>query len=215
MAESKKGNAEESQVISQEKKGFRQGWPAWLKQMPRLRFPPPDDNFQLIDAQRMEAFLATVDPKAAERIRSDLGYMEYELLRLFRKRDYEASRQQNRYRLFQISYVMLATLSALVGSLLALSLSGNRDLTPWLGFIETIVALVANFLATISGREPPLQLYMTNRRRAELLRREYFRYLMDLPPFDEVKGYEREMMLSRRAADINRGNIPDTEPARQ
>ena len=204
----------ESTPVSQERKGFRQGWPAWLRQMPRLRFPPPDDNFQLIDAHRLEEFLRTVEPKAADRIRSDIGHMEYELLRLFRARDYEASRQQNRYRLYQITYVLLAAFSTLVGSLLALSLNSSPGLTPWLAFAETIVALVAIFLATISGREPPLQLYMTNRRRAELLRREYFRYLMDLPPYDAVSGYEREMLLSRRAADINRGTTPDTEPTR-
>jgi hypothetical protein len=71
------------------------------------------------------------------------------------------------------------------------------------------VALLATFLATISGRESPLPIWLNNRRRAEQLRREYFRYLMNLPPYDSIEGYQRQMAASRRAADINRGVFPE------
>ena len=50
---------------------------------------------------------------------------------------------------------------------------------------------------------------MSNRRRAEQLRREYFRFLTRMPPYDEVTGYRRRMLLSKRVADINRGMHPD------
>jgi hypothetical protein len=65
------------------------------------------------------------------------------------------------------------------------------------------------FLATISGRSAPLPNWLNNRRRAEHLRREYFRFLMHLPPYDEPVVYKRQELLSERAADINRGVNPD------
>lgn len=195
--------------VSQQSPKFREGWPSWAKQLPRLRFPPPDPTFQLIDLARMREALKDADPQAVQRIERDIAFLEHELLRLFRERDYEAAVQQNRYRLYQISYILLAALATLIGSLQTLALNANRQLLPWFAFAETLVALLATFLATISGREPPLPLYLNNRRRAESLRREYFRYLMNMPPYDSVDGPDRRMMLSARAADINRGVFPD------
>ena len=151
-----------------------------------------------------------IDAAAIKRIETDMQFLEAELLRLFRDRDYEASMQQNRYRLVQIGYIVLAALATLFGSLQALALnSADNRLLPWMAFAETLVALIVTFLATVSGREPPLPLYLTNRRRAESLRREYFRYLMNLPPYDSVEGPQRRVMLSSRSADINRGVFPD------
>lgn len=200
--------------VTQEKRHFRDGWPIWLRQMPRLKFNPPNDKFELIDPGKLEAFLKTVDTEAAQRIRADIQHLDYELLRLFRRRDYEAKLHQNRYRLYQLAYIALAAFATLIGALLALSLNARPELVPWLAFAETVVALMTAYLATISGREPPLPLWMSNRRRAEYLRREYFRYLMNLAPYDEVHGYEREMLLSRRAADINRGSRPGNREGR-
>jgi hypothetical protein len=211
---SKETSQPQEAPITQERRGFREGWPVWLRQMPRLKFPPMSEDFQLIAPDKLEAFLQTVDAEAAERIRSDIKHMEYELLRLFRRRDYEAKLHQNRYRLYQLGYTALATLAMLIGSVLALSLNSWPAMVPWLAFAETVVALMTTFLATISGREPPQTLWLTNRRRAEYLRREYFRYLMNLSPYDAVRGYEREMLLSRRAADINRGSRPGDEEGR-
>ena len=192
-------------LVSQEKVGFRQRWPIWLKKMPRLRFPPPKEHFQLLDPKQLEEILKDADQPVVDGVRADVRHMEYELLRLFRERDYEAKYQQNRYYLYQIAYILLAFLATLIGSLLALSLKSNPGIVPWLAFAETLVALLTTYLATLSGREPPLPLWLNNRRRAEAMRREYFRYLLNLSPYDEVTGYEREMKLSRRAADINRG----------
>lgn len=209
--------AEDAAPTSQERRGFRQNWPVWLKHFPRLKFPPPNDDYQLIDLKKMQDFFRSsdIDPEAVKRIEHDIEFLEHELLRLFRERDYEAKYQQNRYRLFQLTYILLATTATLIGSLLALSLNGNANLVPLFGFAETVVALLTTYIANISGREPPMQLWMSHRRRAEHLRREYFRYLMDLEPYDTLNGYEREMLLSRRAAIINRGETPDNNPQKQ
>jgi hypothetical protein len=211
MTETKQREAKPQQevAVTQERRGWRAGWPAWLRQMPRLKFPPPNEDFQLIPEDELNKFLQTVDAEAAARIEADIKHMDYELLRLFRRRDYEAKLHQNRYRLYQIGYIVLAATATLIGSLMALALNARPELVPWLAFCETIIALLTTFLATISGREAPLPMWMSNRRRAEYLRREYFRYLMNLPPYNAVTGYEREMLLSRRAADINRGSRPD------
>jgi len=55
---------------------------------------------------------------------------------------------------------------------------------------------------------------LVNRRASEQLRREFFRYLAHLPPYDRLDGYRRKLTLSQRSADINRGVYPqDVTPA--
>ena len=196
-----------NQPVSQGK-STRSRWPIWAKQLPYLRIPPASPNFQLIDPLALDTVLQGADPAEIKRIKEDIAFTEHELLRLFRQQDREAAVQQNRYRLYQISYILLSALATLIGSLQALTLAGRRELMPWFAFGETLVALSATFLATIAGREPPLVLYLNSRRRAESLRREYFRFLMNLPPYDSVTGPQRRMLLSSRAADVNRGVFP-------
>jgi len=196
--------------VTQEGKAFRKNWPSWLKQMPRLNFPPLSEDFELIERKQLIGVLKEIkaDQAAVKRVVDDLKYLDSELMRLFRERDYEAKSQQNRYRLYQILYMVLAALATLIGALIALFLEIRPSLVPLLALGETFVALITTYLATISGREPPLPLWLENRRRAETLRREYFRYLANVEPYDEVDGYEREMLVSRRAAEINRGFFP-------
>jgi len=209
MAQSTTTTKTQDEPISQQKKGFREGWPAWMKQLPRTSFPPPSGDFQLIQPEAVEELLAKSTPEVRQRIQEDLVFLDRELLRLFKERDYNASLQQNRYRSLQLGYMVLAALAALIGSFQALTLIDNPNATAIFAFVETIVAAFVAFLATISGREPPMSLWLLNRRRAEYLRREYFRYLVNLPPYNEVSGYERRMLLSERAANINRGFFPD------
>jgi len=194
----------------------RAHWPAWMQDLPQLHFRPetPDVISPLIDADELDEILKGADPAAAARIREDVKFLEYELLRLFRQRDHGAKKQQNRYRKYQIGYVALAALATLIGSCQAIALSSSPESMPVWAFGETAVALVATFLATLGGREAPLPLWIVNRRRAEQLRREYFRFIANLPPYDSVEGYRRSMLLARRAAEINRGDIPQ-EPASQ
>lgn len=198
--------------ISQGNRRFRQNWPQWAKQLPRFRnFPPMDESFQLIDRQKLDELFKRkgINQQSARRVHEDIEFMDYELLRLFRQRDHDASYHQNRYRLFQFWYIILATIATFIGGLLALALNANPNLVPWLAFAETVIALATTFIAAVSGREPPLPLWMENRRKAEFLRREYFRYLANLEPYSDRTGYERQQLLSRRAARINRGDFPE------
>src|SRR5438094_10347182 len=91
--------------ISQQNSEFRANWPSWAKQLPQLKFPTPNPTFELIDRTKLRAILKDADPDVVKRIEGDLQFLENELLRLFRDRDYEAALQQNRYRLYQIMYI--------------------------------------------------------------------------------------------------------------
>lgn len=206
----------EEQVITQEKAGFRAHWPHWARQLPRRSFPDnPRADYQLIDRQKMRALLKDADPEALRRLDADIDFLDHELLRLFRQRDHQAAFQQNRYRLYQIGFIVLATFATLIGSLQALTLGSVPDWVPLLAFIETLIALGTTYLATISGRESPLPMWLSNRRRAEHLRREYFRFLMNIPPYNDLDAIQRRLMLSQRAAEINRGFYPETDGSSQ
>jgi len=210
--EPKREKPEELSVSTQDRKRFYRWQPAWIKQLPRWRFDTaPDPNYQLIDKNKLAAVLAKVDKEAAKHIEDDIAFLDKELLRLFRERDYEASLHQNRYRRLQIGFMGLAAIATVLGGLQGIFLSGSPDLVPKLALAETIIALTTIFLATISGRIPSLPLWLQNRRRAETMRREYFRYLMRTKPYDidTMEDYERKLLLSTRAANINRGIYPD------
>lgn len=198
----------EIEPIHQGEQRFRDGYPEWIRQLPRLRFPPLDEDFQLIKRDELQKLLASVEPDVAQRIVDDIDYMDHELLRLFRERDYQASYHQNRYRLYQVMYIVLAAAASVTGALMALSLSARPEIIPILAIIEVFIAATTTYLATVGSRPPPLATWLDNRRRAEYLRREYFRYLANLPPYDGETGYMREMLLATRAARINQGNDP-------
>lgn len=185
--------------------------PAWWRQLPRFRsFNKFDDSFQLLNPGQLETMLRNVEPEIADRIRRDIEVLDHEVLRLFRRLDYEAARQQNRFRRVQLEYAFLALVATILGSIMALTLESNPHLTPVLGFGETAVALLTAFIVTITSDEPPQQLWLQNRLRAEHLRREYFRYLMRLAPYDAITDdFDRESLLAKRAADINRGFFPE------
>ncbi len=197
---------------TQAKTDHRKNWPEWMKQLPRLKFAmQPNQDYQLIDRNSKAWQEATqgMNPESLAKIEEDIEFLEYELLRLFRERDYKAAFNQNLYRVYQIAFMLLASAATIIGGLQGLSIGTNPNLVPILALLETVVALFTTYLATLSGREPPLPLWINNRRRAEYLRREYFRFLANLPPYDTLDGYKRKQLLSERAADINRGMYPD------
>jgi hypothetical protein len=189
----------------------RNRWPVWMRELPYLRFPPaPDKNFQLLDPQMLDQILQFADPDVAQQIRNDIKFLDYEVLRLFRERDFEAKRQQNRYRLFQIAYVLLTSLASIFGVLAIAALVTSVIYVPLFLFLETLIALMATFLASVSGRDAPFPQWISNRRRAERLRQEYFRFLMRMSPYDTMPDViQRRVLVSSRAADINRGVYPD------
>ena len=190
---------------------FRRHLPVWLREMPRygpFRPAAPDPDFSLLDPDLLEHVLRGVPEAVRQEIYEDVDFLEYELMRLFRERDHRAKVQQNRYRRQQINFLLLAILSTLIGSLQLITLANQPEQMPVFAFLETFVALLTAFLAAIGGREPPQEQWLLNRRRAEELRREYFRFLTRVPPYDEVNGYQRRMLLAQRAAEINRGLQP-------
>jgi hypothetical protein len=197
-----------AQPITQEKH-HRKGWPAFAKDLPRWRIIPNPD-FQLIPPDRLAQKLRDVDAAVADSIREDIQYLDKELLRLFRERDTEAKVNQNRYRQFQIIYIILALAATVIGGLQGLA-STHHSWLAWAAFAETVVALSATFVAALSGNDPPLPRWISNRRKTEGMRQEYFRYLMHAAPYDLEDAAHRELLLAQRAAEINRGNYPDTK----
>lgn len=198
--------------ITQEKPDWRKHQPAWMQQLPRLRFPPLNANFQLIDRQRLDEVMAGIDPVSVARIKEDLQFLEEKVMPYFRTHDHQAKYQQNRYRLYQIGYIALSAIATLTGSIQALALSQKPPiLAPFFAFLETCVALAATYLATLSSREPPFNLWLVHRRRAESLRQEYFRYLLNMVPYEQLDGIARRHALAQRAADINRGVFQDPQ----
>lgn len=190
---------------------FKRSKSALIQELPYFRrVPPLDENFTLIKDADLQALFERdkIDPAVAEQIRADLKFLDHELLRLFRNRDHNAKLHQNRYRLYQILYIILAAAAGTLGALQAVVINSNPGLVPWIAFVETIIAAIVTFLATLSGRESSFPLWLNNRRSAELMRREFFRFLVHLPPYDKLDGYQRRVTLSQRAADINRGVYP-------
>lgn len=195
-------------VTSMGRNNFRKGMPEWVRQLPIIRLKY-QENFRLIEPADLEKMLADVSEETKTHILEDMKTLEKELLWMFRERDYGAKEQQNRYRSYQIGFMLLASLATLIGALQAITLDAYPTWLPWFAFAETIVALFTTFIATVQGNRPPLQLWLLNRRRSEYLRREYFRFLADVPPYDKLQDSDRRRMLARRAADINRGVDPE------
>jgi hypothetical protein len=204
-----KGSSKEANAPKQSQ--FNRRRHPLLKELPYFtKFPPLDPKFSLINEQQLTEFFEReqIDPELQTSIRTDLNFMEHELLRMFRDRDYKAKLHQNRYRLYQILYIWLAALAGMFGAVQALSIDSNPGLVPLFAFLETVIAAFVAYLATVSGREPPMPQWLTNRRATEQMRREFFRYLVHMPPYDKLDGYRRKLTLSQRAADINRGVYP-------
>lgn len=169
----------------------------------------PGDDARNILIEKIRKTLKNADQtpeydRAIERVADDIDFLKQDLLRLFRERDYEAKYYQTRYRRYQLGFMLLAASATVAGSLMAISLSSDHSSTLFFGLVETILALFTTYLATISGRESPLQRWLNNRHKAEFLRREYFRFLANLDPYgDKQSSIERQRLLALRAAKIN------------
>ncbi|MBK8026430.1 MAG: DUF4231 domain-containing protein [Chloroflexi bacterium] len=154
-----------------------------------------------------------LDAEAVARVKLDISHLEGELLRYFRETDYNAKRFQNGFRLYNWRLLMLSTVATIIGAFQAISLSISPALLLVLGAMETIVALYTVYVVNARGRESSVDDWLKNRRMSEQLRREFFRYLMYLPPYNQdEKEYERKRKLSHRAAMIYAEQIPD-EPS--
>jgi len=195
---------------------LRERMPDWMKDLPVRRMPSePNPNFHLIsEAWLLQAIYVSDDAEDQERlchhITENVAILEARLMPLFRQHDHEGKVYQNRYRLYQIYYIILAALATILGGFQALFATGNSDLlAAVIAFSETVIALIAVSLVMISGREETLKLWLEHRRCAEQLRREYFRFLLNLAPYDTLKYPENQQLMAERAASINQGNYPD------
>jgi hypothetical protein len=184
--------------------------PAMFQEFPGWKVTPRED-FGFIDKNELELILKDAPVDVKEEILADMHVLEIELLnRFFKERDFEATRHQNRYRRFQITYISLAFVATILGSAQAYAIAAWPEALTTIALMETVVALVATMVATISTSEPPFTEWIENRRIAEFLRQEYFRYLLRIDPYDgfAVKA-KRDMFLARRAAEINSGKYPE------
>lgn len=199
--------------ITQERMNFRKYLPEWMRQLPKPRLQPLDKTFTLIKKEELAKILDGVEPDIVDEIHKRIEDIDHDLMRLFRERDYEAKEQQNTYRLYQVGYMVLATLATFLGSLQALAFGSNPDLVALFALGQTIITGGTVFLSYISTREPPLPRWMENRRKAEILRREYFRYLMELPPYTDptLAPFQKKRIMALRAAKANAGDYPDEE----
>ena len=207
--------AEPSPEAMSQAKPTRRGWQLeFLRQMPHVRFSSTREaNFQLLPPEKIREVLHDMPSDIVEKIIADMQAIEHDHLRLFRERDYEAAEEQNRYRLYQLGYMLLATLATFFGSLQAVLFGTDPKYVALFAFAQTVIAGLSTFLSFISTREPPFQRWMENRRRAEFLRREYFRYLVSQPPYNDrtLRGFQRERLLAKRAAEANNGVYPSED----
>lgn len=152
-------------------------------------------------------------PDAIARIKADLVHLDHELLRYFRETDHAAKKYQNGFRLYNVRILILSTAATLVGAMQAISLGFSASWLLYLGAAETILALYTVYVANTRSQDASLDDWLKNRRQSEQLRREFFRYLLYLPPYfeDEVE-YERKRKLARRAAAIYADQFPE-EPS--
>ena len=203
--------AQDPQPVQQtHKRRFRDRLPEWARYLPLLNFPKePLRDFSLLPPRELDRVMATHTPESAERLRADLEFAETRLMRHFISMDFDAKYHQNRHRLFQILFMFLAFFATLVGSFLALAVNSSPEIVPILGLFDTLVALVTTYVATIAYRVDSHGMWLERRQRAEQLRREYFRFLLDLAPYDTVDDIERRRLFAQRAASIRVGEAID------
>lgn len=186
----------------------------WLRQFPKIRFPTePDRDFELVKRADLKVMMDKLQvpetSRAAQRLYEDHDHLKRELMPLFHERDHTAKHAQNRYRLYQLSFIGLAVLATLIGSMQVWMLNNAPDGIAFVGAAETIVALFTTFVANLMTNERPFSAWMINRQIGENLRREYFRYLTDAKPYTKLTGAKRRQLLALRAALINDEKDPD------
>lgn len=177
--------------------------------LPRLRFPPLNPDYRLIPTDALDVLLADARTQTRAAILDDIDFCARELMPLFNQRDYQAAFHQNRYRLARLGVAALVTVVVISGSLTLWFAFTNRALPAIITLIGTVVALLVIYAVTLAGRTPAYPEYIENRRKAEFLRREYFRFLARLAPYSGTgTDHAHRQEAARRAADLNLGNEP-------
>ena len=189
--------------------------PVWFTQMPFKNIPnKPDESFQLINDDMIQEMkdVYQLDAQSIAQIKADRAFMETELMRYFRELDVEAKVKQNEYRKHQIRILILASAATLTGAMQAISIN-NEPYLRFFGFLEAVIALFTVFVIQIRSSDATLPGWLGARKKAEQLRREYFRFMLRLPPYDQEQPiYKLRLTLSARVAEIYNDKDPE-EPS--
>jgi hypothetical protein len=177
--------------------------------------PPPDSppvTIGLIPEDRLTLILEDADPNERQRIIENIRYGEYELMPIFRVRDWSARRFQYEYRRNHLRATWLWRLLILTAALTALFANTSPFLAP---FPSGATAILAAVIWLLIRRESDAQraAWIIHRRTVEMLRREYFRFITELPPYMDMDTLDRRLLFSRRVNTINAGVAPvETQP---
>ena len=202
-----------SDPTSKSRRRFRLRNITMFKDLPYIwKYAPP--SYPLIQ-EPLDELLKGVDKSLADQVREDMQMLQPRLFKYFTELDRDALIAQNQYRRTQVGYIILAALATLLGALQGLAYSGDsNDLLAIFAFSETVVALLAVLLAQVGHSREALDTWITKRRSAEGLRREFFRFLMYLDPYDYKDEVERYELLNQRVSDLYGGQLADdpTQP---
>lgn len=202
--------------ISQGTAEYTDRTPQWVKLLPFLDESSIkiDQSFKLVDVRGLSDITGYHTHPAREVIEKDVKFLDEVVLQRFRQFDAEAKLYQNKYRRYQITYMLLAALATLLGSILALAFDKNSTVVYLAGFGETAIALITTYFATTVDTKDLLEKYLLKRQRAEALRREYFRYIANLVPYNTSSDAERQRILRSRVSSIAwAGRADAPEPA--
>jgi hypothetical protein len=165
-----------------------------LRELPK-RHISPDKKYELITSVQLQTFFAVYEnyespgnPKfkeefaaAKEAIEKDHQALGERVMDLYRSNDFEAKREQNRYRQILWRLIWLAFFATLFGALqgfaVDMNIPGVDEKAPlaFFAFGEAVITSMA-LMVLQTARSSPLERWIMARRTTEALRREYFRF---------------------------------------
>jgi Protein of unknown function (DUF4231) len=120
----------------------------------------------------------------------------------FRELDANALRLQNQFRLHQVTLILGAALTTILGALHANLSSGTGT---WIGISQTVLAVMLSGVALRSKTTRAQERYSTERLKAERLRSEYFLFLGQIGLYADEK--QRLSRLIRRVSEVKIGEL--------
>jgi len=221
-------------------------WPK-IRYAPKPQPPDPDgqpEEFDKFIAEKRYGFvtrlmLAKAGVPAGSVVYEDVKVLNRVLVRPFIDEDFNAGFWQNQYFLFQWLFALFAlfatifavlatatavasaTAASLTTTLPANALPGifNYKLAGFFGTLTTIMAVIVTILVSAYNRDRPQRTWYEKRRNAESLRKQYYLYLMHMPPYDNQRhAFALQMIVARiqhsgeQKPDI-RADTPPRAPA--
>ncbi len=185
-----------------------------LRLLPRFTPPPKNPNFALVTPPYLDTVLSGLHDDAARLLRAEVAIADQVLLRPFSDSDYDAVRIHIRYRLIQLSSAaLIIVMIALCGVGLWLAFSA-RSTPLTLALVGVVGLCLLVIYISGGGRANLYNRYMNQRRSAEWLRREYFRFLARLAPYNGTEG-DRHRRVNERAAHQDAAQPDESAAERQ